>query len=118
MGGVYLYSSRLCNQAMRFKVQLLRRRGRRIPWREAVNNPAFVGDLITHTVKHGNEEYKVAALHPIASPKATAPIPDLYEPVLLGFAPLAFRLRGYERIDGPGGAIGVVQEWHCEMPSS
>jgi hypothetical protein len=40
--------------------------------------------------------------------------PPLYEPVLLAFAPIAFRLRGFERVEGPDGAKGVVQEWHIE----
>jgi hypothetical protein len=38
----------------------------------------------------------------------------LYQPVLLGFAPLAFRLRGFERVEGHDGGDGVVQEWHVE----
>jgi hypothetical protein len=29
---------------------------------------------------------------------------------------LAFRLLGYERVDGPEGGHGVVQEWHVEPP--
>jgi hypothetical protein len=48
--------------------------------------------------------------------RKAAQIPDLYEPVLLGFATLAFRVRGYERVERGGEAIGVVQEWHCELP--
>jgi hypothetical protein len=43
-----------------------------------------------------------------------SPIPKLYEPVLIGFAPQAFRLRGFERINGPDGSYGVIQEWHIE----
>jgi hypothetical protein len=43
-------------------------------------------------------------------------VPDLYEPTLLGFSTLALRLRGYERLDEPGGARAVLQEWHCELP--
>jgi hypothetical protein len=31
-------------------------------------------------------------------------IPDLYEPVLLGFSPLAFQVRGIERVGLPGSA--------------
>jgi hypothetical protein len=30
-------------------------------------------------------------------------------------APL-FKLRGFERVDGPDGGSGVVQEWHVEEP--
>jgi len=32
----------------------------------------------------------------------------------VGFAPIAFRLRGFERMEEPGGARSVVQEWHVE----
>jgi len=98
---------------LRFKVFLLRRRGRRLPWREVQNGPAYVGDLITHAVDVKGERYQVATLRP-ADPMAESPVPKLYEPVLLGFAPLAFRLRGFERVEGPAGPIAVVQEWHCE----
>jgi len=40
--------------------------------------------------------------------------PRLYEPVLLGFAPLAFWLRGFERVEDQDGGYSVVQEWHVE----
>jgi hypothetical protein len=42
-------------------------------------------------------------------------LPDLFEPVLDGFAPLAFRLRGIERHEGPDRLYSVIQEWHCEL---
>jgi len=38
------------------------------------------------------------------------PLPDLYEPTLVRFAPNAFVLRGYERVETEQGAVGVVQE--------
>lgn len=100
---------------MKFKVFLLRRQGRRLPWREVQNGPCHVGELITHCVDVKGERYQVATLRP-ADPMAEPPIPELYEPVLLGFSTLAFRLRGFERAEAPGGAVGVVQEWHCEPP--
>ena len=34
--------------------------------------------------------------------------------MLIRFAPLAFRLRGVERVDSPDGGYAVVQEWHIE----
>lgn len=102
--------------AMRFKVSPLRRRGRRLLWAEVRNGPSYVGELTTHKIRHGQEDYEVVSLQTVPGSRNAGPVLDLYEPVLLGFAPLAFRLRGYERIDGPAGAIGVVQEWHCEMP--
>jgi hypothetical protein len=97
---------------VKFKVYLLRKRGRRLPWREVQNGPAYVGDLITHSVDVSGERYKVLGLRP-ADPIGEPPIPELYEPVLLGFSPLAFRIRGFERLDEAG---LVVQEWHCEAP--
>jgi hypothetical protein len=45
-----------------------------------------------------------------------SPIPALYQPVLLGFSTLAFRLRGFERVARGASVFGVVQEWHCELP--
>jgi hypothetical protein len=100
---------------MKFKVFLLRRRGRRLPWREVQNGPYYVGDLIARTQDFGRKRYHVAALRP-ADPLGQSMIPELYEPVLSGFAPLALRLRGFERVEGLGGGYAVVQEWHCEAP--
>jgi len=36
--------------------------------------------------------------------------------VLLAISSLAFRLRGYERLEERDGARAVLQEWHCELP--
>jgi hypothetical protein len=63
----------------------------------------------------GEETYRVLTLR-ADDPAAPSPIAPLFEPALLGFAPLAFRLRGFERIERPSGAFAVVQEWHCELP--
>lgn len=98
---------------MIFKVLLLRNRGRRLPWRDVVNGPRHVGHLITHSIDIAGERYNVATLRPV-DPMAEPPVPALYEPVLLGFSVLAFRLRGFERVDTARGAFGAVQEWHCE----
>jgi hypothetical protein len=81
------------------------------------NGPRYVGSLITHAVDMGNERYTVATLRPL-DPVVAPSVPDLYEPVLLGFSPLAFRLRGFERIESASGGYSVVQEWHCELPSA
>jgi hypothetical protein len=43
-----------------------------------------------------------------------APIADLYEPVLVRFSLLAFRIGGLERAEGPQGPFAVLQESHCE----
>lgn len=100
---------------MRFKVYLLRRRGRRLSWREAQNGPTYVGRLVTHTEERGGVQYKVTRLQP-DDPMSVARPPELYEAVLLGFAPVAFRLRGFERVGEGGSAYTVVQEWHVEAP--
>ena len=55
-----------------------------------------------------------ATLRP-ADPMVESPLPKLYEPVLLGFATQAFRLRGFERVQSSSGDYAVVQEWHCEF---
>jgi hypothetical protein len=68
-----------------------------------------------HTEEHGGERYSVLQLQP-NDPMSTDRPPALYEPVLLGFAPVAFRLRGFERVEGSGGGFSVVQEWHVEEP--
>ena len=100
---------------MRFKVFVLRHGGRRLSWRDAHNGPSFVGHLLTQQMTLGEETYRVLTLR-ADDPAAPSPMPALFEPVLLGFAPLAFRLRGFERIERASGAFAVVQEWHCELP--
>jgi hypothetical protein len=100
---------------MRFKVYLLRYRGRRLPWRDVVNGQKYVGDLVSEQVTIGAERYNLISLR-AADPVAPSPIPTLYEPVLLGFSTLAFRLRGFESVNRGTSSFGVVQEWHCELP--
>lgn len=100
---------------MRFKVYLLRERGRTLPWREVVNRPAYVGDLLTHTMVKPRGHYTVATLLSGDGYRVHL-VPDLYEPVFRGMATLAFRLRGFERVDTRDGPITVIQEWHCELP--
>jgi hypothetical protein len=86
-----------------------------VRFKVVVNGSHYVGELVTHAVGVARERYHFATLRP-ADPVAQSPIPELYEPVLLGFAPQAFRLRGFERAEGPRGWLAVVQEWHCEPP--
>ena len=100
---------------MRFKVYLLRKRGRRLRWRDVQNGPCHVGQLVTHSCAIGGAHYTVLTLRP-DDPIAEPPIPELYEPTLSRFALLAFRLRGFERLQGPEGDFAAVQEWHCELP--
>ena len=100
---------------MKFKVYLLRKRGRRLRWRDVQNGPRHVGHLVTHSCTIGETHYTVLTLRP-DDPVAEAPIPELYEPALSRFALLAFRLRGFERLEDSSGGFAVVQEWHCELP--
>jgi hypothetical protein len=100
---------------MRFKVYLLRRDGRRLSWRDAQNGPTYVGRLVTNAEERGGERYSVLTLQPDA-PMSTDRPPELYEAQLLGFAPIAFRLRGFERVVRGDDTYGVAQEWHCELP--
>ena len=93
----------------------MRVRGRRLPWREIANGPAFVGDLHTYSIQH-RSEWVTAAMLANKDPAAGALLPDLFEPVLLRIAVLSFQLRGFERHDGPDGGYSVLQEWHCELP--
>lgn len=83
--------------------------------RDARNAPAYFGRLVTHIEGVRGEQYKVTCLQPDDPMKADA-MPKLYEAVLLGFAPLAFRLRGFERVGQGDNAYSVVQEWHVEAP--
>ncbi len=101
---------------MLFKVYRLRRAGRRLDWRDVVNEAPHVGELISHVVTSRGHPYNALSLRPVASPALARAVPDLYEPTLLGFSTLALRLRGYERLDEPDGARAVLQEWHCELP--
>jgi hypothetical protein len=64
-------------------------------------------------VEAKGERHNVLTLR-AADPMTKAPIADLYEPVLIGFSLLAFRIRGFERAAGPQGPFAVLQEWHCE----
>jgi hypothetical protein len=98
---------------MRFKVYLLRHRGRRLAWRDVHNGRSYIGALVTHVQRLADEQYCVLELRP-ADPMSTDRPAPLYQPMLIRFAPLAFRLRGFERVDSPDGSYAVVQEWHIE----
>src|SRR5437879_1273634 len=103
---------------MKVRVYPMRVKGRRLPWREIENGPSYVGALISYTTRHGESTYSAVALQSGTLAGKEKPLPDLYEPALVLFAPNAFVLRGYERIDTPGGTIGVVQEWQCRDSGS
>ena len=80
-----------------------------------LNALAFEGDLRTYEMQTGRHWVKAATLAQ-RDPAARKLLPDLYEPVLLGFAPLAFQLRGFERHEGPDRPFSAIQEGHCELP--
>ena len=100
---------------MRFKVYRLRCRGRRLPWRQVQNGPAYSGDLITHIREVNGELLVVATLTNPVSPATAQLLPELHQPVLVWVTPLALRLRGFERCEASAGVLGVAQEWHCEL---
>ena len=100
---------------MIFKVYLMRIGGRRRSWRDILNGVGYVGDLRTMTEKRGDAIYTQALLVS-AGALAQSQLPALYEPVLVGIAPMALQLRGFERMKEPGGFYSVVQEWHCIEP--
>ncbi|MGQ0526030.1 MAG: hypothetical protein ACT4P8_20485 [Betaproteobacteria bacterium] len=100
---------------MQFKVYLMRLKGRRRRWDEIMRGKFFEGTLTTHDVDHHGHRFTVATLQTSTGGKL-AGLLDLHEPVLTGFAPNAFHLRGFERIEDPWGAYSVIQEWHCEQP--
>jgi hypothetical protein len=93
----------------------MRRRGRRLPWREIENGPSFVGRLISYRIRRGDQDFDAIKLSP-TEPADSNTLPEMYSPVLDGFSLNAFRLRGYQRVETPEGAVGVVQEWHCREP--
>ena len=100
---------------MYFKVLPLRRKGRKLPWREVQNGPAFSGDLITHIREVKGELLVVATLTNPVAPVTAQVLPELHQPVLVWITPLALRLRGFKRCEDPEGGFSVVQEWHCDL---
>jgi hypothetical protein len=106
---------RLVPQLHRFKIFLLRRHGRQLPLHKAQNRKTYIGRLVTQMEGHAGERYSVTTLQPDEPMSVDRP-PQLYEAVLFGFAPLAFRLRGFERVEEGDKAYSVVQEWHVEGP--
>ncbi len=64
--------------------------------------------------KHDEGGYSALVLQS-GNPAECKTLSDLYEPALVLFAPNAFVLRGYERLDTPEGQVGVVREWQCKI---
>ena len=58
----------------------LRRRGRRLPWREVINALSFEGDLGNHYLALKDARYFVAKLVAPGDALCTPLLPELYEP--------------------------------------
>lgn len=102
---------------MLLKVRPLRYRGRRLPWREVENGPAYVGELTTysmHSDRHGC--YRAVRLVKPSDGLGTRLLPELFEPELVQISNRALHIRGFERWDGEEGGFSVLQEWYCEVP--
>ena len=99
---------------MRCRIYPLRRRGRRLPWREVDNGPSFEGELSTYYLTLANPRYLVAQLLGPGDAFRKPVLPELYEPVLTSIGNGVLVLRGFER---EGGAA-TVQEWRCELRST
>jgi hypothetical protein len=99
---------------MRCRVYPLRRRGRRLPWREVCNGPSFQGDLRTHYLSLKDDRYFVATLVSPGDVFCKPLLPNLYEPVLITILGGLLVLRGFERLDDSA----MVQEWRCEVLAS
>jgi hypothetical protein len=95
---------------MRCRVYPLRRRGRRLPWREVANAPSFDGDLSAHYLSLPDARYLVAKLAAPGDAFCKPLLPQLYEPVLTHLGNGVLVLRGFER----EGEAATVQEWRWE----
>jgi hypothetical protein len=93
------------------RVYPLRRRGRRLPWREVANGPSFEGLLSTQYLSVANALYFVAQLLGPGDAFREPLLPNLFEPVLTHLGNGVLVLRGFER----EGEAATVQEWRCEV---
>ena len=97
---------------MKWRVRLMRKAGRRIPWKILINEPGLVGTVRTHVCNYGNRgPFKVAVL---TGDSTVAPGIELIEPQLLDLGDQVLILRGYERLASDEGPFTVLQEWRCE----
>ena len=79
---------------MRCHVYPLRRRGRRLPWREASNALSFEGDVSTYYLSLPSGRYFVATLGAPGNALCKPLLPELYEPVLTNIGNGVLVLRG------------------------
>ena len=98
---------------MKWRVRVMRKAGRCIPWKVLINKPGLVGMIRTHSCTYGDQTpYSVAVLRDSDSPivEGIEPI----EPQLLMVGDQALILRGYECLRNAEGPFTVLQEWRCE----
>jgi hypothetical protein len=72
-----------CRWPMRCRVYPLRRRGRRLPWREVANGPSFEGDLSAYYLSRPGERYFVAKLAAPGDAPCKPILAELWEPILV-----------------------------------
>ena len=98
---------------MHLLVRPLRVRGRRLSSKEIANGPQYYGDVRTSEIQLNGKRVRAITLAGL-DPMVRTPLLDLFEPALVGIAPLAMQIRGIERHECPDGAYSVIQEWRCE----
>jgi hypothetical protein len=90
------------------KVVLLRRRGRRLKFRDAENSQAFEGRIVSSVIHTTTEIIEVVSMRtgtPADDHKKLPP--DLYNAVFTGVGQDVFCLRGYEVVN----ECAYAQEW-------
>jgi hypothetical protein len=98
---------------MKWRVRLLRKAGRRIPWKSLVHDPGQVGTIRTQVCSYGSQgPFAVAVL---SGESASANDIELLEPKLHMMCDEALILRGFERLQNDHGPLTVLQEWRCEL---
>jgi hypothetical protein len=100
---------------MRCRVYPLRRRGKRLPWREVQNSPVFEGELRTHYLSLDNARYFVASLLRPGDALCKPILPELWEPILVNAGNWVLVLRGFERLGDGLDAAAMVHESRCEV---
>jgi hypothetical protein len=100
---------------MRVKLFMERQAGRRFPWREIENRPALVGLLQMHSVSYRSGWVTLLELRNPDNQTDAGRLAVLYEPVLLHIGNGLMRFRGYEHRQTEDGAVGLAQEWRCQI---
>jgi hypothetical protein len=78
-----LYLGTVFEPPVRFIVRPLRHLGRRLPWRDVQNGPAFECNLVIFEMQAKGGRI-IAATLSAPAPVGRKPLPDLFEPVLVG----------------------------------